>query len=181
MNARSDAYDCSDESNSFRACSRFVTGGADGARVASVEASDMMEFRPIVAVGEPGGDSSSGGTGRGFSPDSENVSHGGISDPGVGGMMGVFNANCSSAAVREATLFLRFTPGLEVFIRSVVIVSRREYMSKRVVNEETLFGEGRNGERGGGGGGGIEGGDVREGEDIEGDSSFGLMGGVMGF
>ena len=50
----------------------------------------------------------------------------------------------------------------------------------QVVNDATLFAEGRKGERGGGGGGIKVKDDVEEGEDIGEDISLGLMGGVMG-
>lgn len=181
INAKSIAYARSDSSISFSACSRFVIVGKELGIVDTVDISDASIPRSIVLVGEFRGDSSSGGMGSGFSSMRECVSRALGKSVGVEGRSERSSdwsrEKRSNNAEREATLrsvSSSFWSGV-----TVPIVSRFAYMFISVVNEATLRGEGRSGDRGGGGGGGYGG--VRAGDDIDGEKSLGLSGGVLGF
>lgn len=88
MNARSDAYALSDSRSSFSACSRLLVTGADAAKVALSEDTEVVGSRLMVAVGELDRELFPGGEGKGLSSDSEYASAS-TSDTGLGGVAGV--------------------------------------------------------------------------------------------
>lgn len=97
IKAKSEAYALSDDSNSFKACSRFVIIGVI---VASVDVSEAK----LIVVGESQKSSSSGGLGSGFSSKGEELS--GVFVP-IADFDGIFDAsksNCSINADMEEKL-----------------------------------------------------------------------------
>ena len=156
MKAKSEAYARSEERSSFRACSRLVTIGMDAAKVESFEDIEVFGAMPMVAVGELDPELLSGGDGRGLSSESMKSSAS-ISDVGLGGTAGVDKCSWSSRAVNDATLlFFSAIESARSGSGGGGMVSRFEYRFTNVVNDDTLFVDGRRGDRGGGGGGSID-------------------------